>query len=82
MRDEGEINVFRQIGEDMVVLKRELGLKETSKKPEDPGKSPKAKLTVFGEEVIEKEVKPGGNAGRVYLPLGWVGKHVKIIRTD
>jgi putative transposon-encoded protein len=82
MRDEGEINVFRQIGEDMVVLKRELGLKETSGKPEDPGKSPKAKLTVFGEEVIEKEVKPGGNAGRVYLPLGWVGKHVKIIRTD
>ena len=66
----------------MVVLKRELGLKEISGKPQDPGKSPKAKLTVFGEEVIEKEVKPGGNAGRVYLPLGWVGKLVKIIRTD
>jgi putative transposon-encoded protein len=78
----GKINVFGRIGEDMVVPKRELGLKEISGKPEDPGKSPKAKLTVFGEEVIEKEVKPGGNAGRVYLPLGWVGKLVKIIRTD
>jgi hypothetical protein len=55
----------------MVVLKRELGPKEISRKPEDPGKSPKAKLTIFGEEVIEKEVKPGGNAGRVYLL--WVG---------
>ena len=66
----------------MVILKRELGPKEISRKPEDPGKSPKAKLTIFGEEVIEKEVKPGGNAGRVYLPLNWVGKLVKIIRTD
>jgi putative transposon-encoded protein len=66
----------------MVVLKREWDPKEINGKPEDPGKSPKAKLTVFGEEVIEKEVRPGGNAGRVYLPLNWVGKIVKIIRTD
>jgi putative transposon-encoded protein len=66
----------------MVVLKRELVPKEIDGKPEDPGKSPQAKLTVFGEEVIEKVVRPGGNAGRVYLPLDWVGKIVKIIRTD
>jgi putative transposon-encoded protein len=66
----------------MVILKRELSLKGINGKPEDPGKFPMAKLTVFGEEVIEKEVKPGGNAGRVYLPLDWVGKLVKIIRTD
>jgi len=66
----------------MVILKRELSLKEINGKQEDPGKFPMAKLTVFGEEVIEKEVKPGGNAGRVYLPLDWVGKLVKIIRTD
>jgi putative transposon-encoded protein len=74
--------VFGRIGEGMVILKRELSLKEINGKPEDPGKFPMAKLTVFGEEVIEKEVKPGGNAGRVYLPLDWVGKLVKIIRTD
>ena len=78
----GKINAFGRIGEDMVILKRELGLKEINGKPEGPGKFPMAKLTVFGEEVIEKEVKPGGNAGRVYLPLDWVGKLVKIIRTD
>jgi putative transposon-encoded protein len=32
--------------------------------------------------MIEKEVKPSGNSGRVYLPLNWVGKQVKIIRVD
>jgi putative transposon-encoded protein len=32
--------------------------------------------------MIEKEVKPRGNTGRVYLPSGWVGKLVKIIRID
>jgi putative transposon-encoded protein len=66
----------------MVVLKREIGLKEISGKPKDPGKFPKAKFRVFGEEMIEKEVKPSGNTGRVYLPPDWVGKHVKIIRID
>ena len=42
----------------------------------------KTKFEVFGEEMIEKEVKPSGNSGRVYLPPDWVGKHVKIIRID
>ncbi|CAO0821529.1 hypothetical protein DFAR_2460004 [Desulfarculales bacterium] len=28
----------------------------------------KAKFEVYGEEMIEKEVKPSGNSGRVYLP--------------
>jgi putative transposon-encoded protein len=42
----------------------------------------KAKFEVYGEEMIEKEVKESGNSGRVYLPPDWVGKHVKIIRID
>jgi putative transposon-encoded protein len=42
----------------------------------------KVKFEVFGEEMLEKEVKLSGNSGRVYLPPDWVGKHVKIIRTD
>jgi putative transposon-encoded protein len=42
----------------------------------------KAKFEVFGEEMIEKEVKQSGNSGRVYLPPDWIGKHVKIIRID
>jgi len=50
-----------------------------------PGKeedSKKVKFEVFGEEMLQKEVKLSGNSGRVYLPPDWVGKHVKIIRTD
>ena len=42
----------------------------------------KSKFEVYGEEMIEKEVKQSGNSGRVYLPPEWVGKHVKIIRVD
>jgi len=45
-------------------------------------RSPKAKFEVYGEEMIEKEVKQSGNSGRVYLPPEWVGKQVKIIRID
>ncbi len=42
----------------------------------------KVKFEVYGEEMIEKEVKQSGNSGRVYLPPEWVGKHVKIIRIE
>ena len=70
-----EINVLSQ-------MKKETGLKQISVKPEEFGKSPKARFRVLGEEMIEKEVKPSGNSGRVYLPLNWVGKQVKIIRID
>jgi putative transposon-encoded protein len=38
------------------------------------------KFEVFGEEMLEKEVKPSGNSGRVYLPPDWVGSRVKVIR--
>lgn len=77
-----EINVFQQPGENIVAQKSEMSLKEISAKPEDPGQSSKAEFRVFGEEMIEKKVKPTGNTGRVYLPLDWVGKLVKIIRID
>jgi len=40
------------------------------------------KFEVFGEEMIDKEVKSSGNSGRVYLPPAWVGHRVKIIRID
>ncbi len=49
----------------------------------EPAYSPnKSKFEVYGEEMIEKEVKQSGNSGRVYLPPEWVGRHVKIIRID
>ena len=63
-------------------MKRETGLKEINARPQDLSKSPKAKFRIFGEEMIEKKVKLSGNTGRVYLPLDWVGKFVKIIRID
>lgn len=42
----------------------------------------KVKFEIFGEEMLEKEVKLSGNSGRIYLPPDWVGRHVKIIRID
>ena len=44
--------------------------------------SKKVKFEIYGEEMLEKEVKLSGNSGRIYLPPDWVGKQVKIIRTD
>jgi putative transposon-encoded protein len=49
---------------------------------EEPPFIRKTKFEVYGEEMIEKEVKQSGNSGRVYLPPEWVGKHVKIIRIE
>ena len=66
----------------MVALKNEMDPKEISEKPGYPDTPPKVKFGVFGEEMIEKEVKQSGNTGRVYLPPEWVGKRVKIIRID
>ena len=51
-------------------------------KPTRRSDAPLAKFEVYGEEMIEKEVKQSGNSGRVYLPPEWVGKQVKIIRLD
>jgi len=42
----------------------------------------KVKFEIFGEEMLEKEVKLSGNSGRIYLPPDWIGKHVKIVRID
>jgi putative transposon-encoded protein len=67
--------------------KKEKKMMETVLPVEIPGQSnnyirSKSKFEVYGEEMIEKEVKLSGNSGRVYLPPEWVGKHVKIIRID
>lgn len=42
----------------------------------------KVKFIVYGEEMLEKEVKLSGSSCRVYLPPTWVGRHVKIIRIN
>lgn len=40
----------------------------------------KARIELYGEEVIEKTVSSSGNNGRIYLPVAWIGKKVKIVR--
>lgn len=42
----------------------------------------RVKFEVYGEEMIEKQVKASGNSGRIYLPPNWVGHTVKIIKVE
>lgn len=37
------------------------------------------KIQLVGFEMLEKEVNKSGNSGRVYVPVEWIGKRVKII---
>jgi len=37
---------------------------------------------IQGFEVIEKKVTSAGTSGKLYLPVNWIGKRVKIIRID
>ncbi len=37
------------------------------------------KLELTGYEMLEKQVNKSGNSGRVYVPIEWIGKRVKII---
>ncbi|MBU0478363.1 DUF2080 family transposase-associated protein [bacterium] len=37
------------------------------------------KIELNGFEMLEKQVNKSGNSGRVYVPIEWVGKRVKII---
>lgn len=59
----------------------DIGKNRTEEAPSSPGDL-KVKLEVYGEEMIDKHVKSSGNSGRVYLPSGWVGRRVKVIRID
>ena len=57
-------------------------------KPKFPGERQQAidqmsiKFSIYGEEMRTKKVGWSGKTGRVYLPLDWLGKRVKIIRMD
>jgi len=39
----------------------------------------KVNLQITGFEMLEKSVNKSGNSGRVYVPIEWIGKKVKII---
>ena len=60
---------------------RQVRGKPLSWEKEKPARH-KVKFEVYGEEMLEKEVKYSGNSGRVYLPPEWVGKRIKVIRTN
>jgi putative transposon-encoded protein len=36
-------------------------------------------IKINAYQIIEKLVKPSGNSGRVYVPINWVGKKVKVV---
>ncbi len=46
------------------------------------GEGKTVKFELYGEEIVEKQVAASGGSGRVYLPVDWLGKRVKIIRVD
>jgi len=37
------------------------------------------KISLTGFEMLEKQVNKSGHSGRIYVPVEWVGKRVKII---
>ena len=37
------------------------------------------KIQLTGFEMLEKLVTKSGNSGRVYVPIEWIGKKVKIV---
>ncbi len=39
----------------------------------------KTMIKLSGYEMLEKQVNKSGNSGRVYVPIQWIGKKVKII---
>ena len=38
-----------------------------------------ANIQLTGFEMLEKQVNKSGNSGRVYVPVEWIGKRVKVI---
>jgi len=40
------------------------------------------KIQITGFEMLEKQVNKSGNSGRVYLPIEWMGKKVKVILVE
>jgi putative transposon-encoded protein len=63
-------------------MQDEKKLVSESEPPSPEKKGGKIKLELYGEEIVEKVVRPSAGSGRVYLPPDWVGCRVKIIRLE
>jgi len=57
-------------------------LTEIKKRVKKKKLSQTEKFEIYGEVLIEKIVKSNGRAGRIYLPMDWIGKKVKIIKVS
>ena len=40
------------------------------------------KIELSGFEMLEKQVNKSGNSGRIYVPVEWIGKRVKVILVE
>jgi len=40
------------------------------------------RIELTGFEMLEKTVNKSGNSGRIYVPVEWIGKRVKIILVE
>lgn len=36
-------------------------------------------IQLIGFEMLEKQVNKSGNSGRIYVPVDWIGKRVKVV---
>jgi putative transposon-encoded protein len=39
-------------------------------------------IQLTGYEMLEKKVNKSGNSGRVYVPVEWIGKRVKVVLVE
>lgn len=39
-------------------------------------------IRLTGYEMLEKQVNKSGNSGRVYVPVEWIGKRVKVVLVE
>ncbi len=37
------------------------------------------RIQLKGFEMLEKQVNKSGNSGRIYVPVEWIGKRVKVV---
>ena len=39
----------------------------------------RTQIHLSGFEMLEKQVNKSGNSGRIYVPVNWIGKKVKVV---
>ena len=75
-----------KIVEEIEEREPEAGLKsisQTSAESSDAQRdAEQVKFEIYGQELMEKEVRRSGNSGRVYLPPHWIGHKVKIVKIN